>query len=57
MFAADKIANVIALRGAYAEEGEDVERAMPVDLYMQILLWHHRPAALKICTSSRGVRA
>jgi guanosine-3',5'-bis(diphosphate) 3'-pyrophosphohydrolase len=41
VFAADKIANVMAVREAYAELGEDVGYSMPVDLDRQILLWEH----------------
>lgn len=41
VFAADKIANVMALREAYADDGENVSNAIPVHLDFQILIWEY----------------
>lgn len=41
VFAADKIANVIAARDDYAAIQEDVELGLPVDLDRQILTWEY----------------
>jgi HD domain len=39
IFAADKTANVIVLREAYAIVGEDVDEDLPVSLDVKILVW------------------
>jgi hypothetical protein len=39
IFAADKAANVIVLREAYAVVGEDVDEDLPVPLDVKILVW------------------
>lgn len=39
VFAADKVANVMALRGAYADDGEIVSSCLPVGLDLQIVTW------------------
>lgn len=39
VFAADKIANVMALRKAYADRGESVGHDMRIGLDMQVLVW------------------
>jgi HD domain len=39
IFAADKTANVIVLREAYAMVGEDVDEDLPVSLDVKILVW------------------
>ena len=41
VFAADKVANVIALREACSSEGEEVEEDMAVELDRQILIWEY----------------
>ncbi len=41
VFAADKIANVMALRGAYADDGENVSNAIPIHLDFQIVIWEY----------------
>ena len=41
VFAADKVANVIAVREAFDLEGNGVEHSMPVGLDEQIILWEH----------------
>jgi guanosine-3',5'-bis(diphosphate) 3'-pyrophosphohydrolase len=39
VFAADKTANVIVLRGAYEVLGEEVDRDLPISLDLKILVW------------------
>lgn len=39
IFAADKTANVVTLRDAYASEGEEVDADLPVCLDLKILVW------------------
>ncbi|HEY5815414.1 MAG TPA: HD domain-containing protein [Solirubrobacterales bacterium] len=39
VFAADKTANVIVVRGAYEVLGEEVDRDLPVSLDLKILVW------------------
>lgn len=39
VFAADKTANVIVLRGAYEVLGEEVDQDLPVSLDLKILVW------------------
>lgn len=39
IFAADKAANVVVLREAYAIVGEDVDEDLPVSLDLKILVW------------------
>lgn len=41
IFAADKTANVVVLREAYAAVGEDVDDALPVPLDLKILVWEY----------------
>jgi (p)ppGpp synthase/HD superfamily hydrolase len=41
IFAADKIANVLVLREAYAVVGEDVDANLPVSLDLKILVWEY----------------
>jgi HD domain-containing protein len=41
IFAADKIANVIVLREAYAVVGEAVDANLPVSLDLKILVWEY----------------
>jgi guanosine-3',5'-bis(diphosphate) 3'-pyrophosphohydrolase len=39
VFAADKLANVEVLRGAYEIEGEEVDEDLPIELGRKILVW------------------
>jgi (p)ppGpp synthase/HD superfamily hydrolase len=41
IFAADKTANVMVTREAYAEIGESVDAGMPVSLDLKILVWEY----------------
>jgi (p)ppGpp synthase/HD superfamily hydrolase len=41
IFAADKIANVLVLREAYAVMGESVDASLPVSLDLKILVWEY----------------
>ncbi len=41
IFAADRTANVIVTRGAYAEVGESVDTGMEVSLDLKILVWEY----------------